>query len=117
MELLVGPRFPKPMGVIADSVTLPRYTREMFEESWPVISIPSSISRVLVNVLTLEQPGLRSQFLDWTERMQAPLKPTGQKLVGQTDFFLVGLGVGAGVVIGIPLLILTAFMWKIVMPS
>lgn len=114
VELLVGPKFPRSMGVIADTKSLPRYIREMFEESRPVVLTPSSISQMVENGLTLEPSGLRSQFLDWTELMQTPLRPTGQRLGVQRDFFAVALGIGAGVVIGLPLLILTAFMGKVV---
>lgn len=114
-ELLVGPKFPNPTGVIADPRALPRYTREMFEESRPVISTPSSTSQMLEHGLTFEQPGLRSKFLDWAELMQAPLQPTGQRLGKRNDFFAVAIGIGAGVVIGIPLMIFTTFMGNIVM--
>ena len=105
VELLVGPKLPNLSSTAQLTPNFPRYTRNMFEESRPVLLSRKPTPRLLLeDEITFGKIERDSNSVKWTESVQLPLKATGQKSGRRTDFFVAAIMTG-GAVIAIPLLV------------
>ncbi|OQV05161.1 hypothetical protein CLAIMM_09945 [Cladophialophora immunda] len=106
-ELLVGPKLPRPRPRPISSLytrqqAIARYSPDMFEEARPAIVTPTAASQILgpVGGFVFGPHGIdQNRFRAWSDAVQAPLRPTGQRLGERKDFFETGLQLGMGVVL------------------
>lgn len=112
-QLMVGPKLPKLSNrSIAGNHGIPRYSREMFEECRTVILKESPVARFPEDAIETSGTGkgIRS-FIQWTEDLLMPLKPTGQPEGMRDDIFGVGIMIGLSM-IGLPLVAGLGFLGK-----